>query len=303
MSNTALAPMKCMCGQLIQPKKGWLGAPRTISCPECAFKFAVATQSPDSVMMCLREAENLVDRETNQSYGKAITLASIGLAKDAKLLALRFTRAFALDKLKQYSRAILDWQACVDGGHRTPGSAMKLGSSYYESGKFREAVDLFDRIIDGDLSKGYQREGINRYSVLMLRGRALAESGDFDKAISDFTEVKSHSAPSGQTDCWILVCRHRGDKKRALAEVTRQLSVQQEEVNVTNLTYKFATEADANAFVKEAEVLLGSSGSIVFPDNQHVRVSHAGINVVEHMGMWDQVAAGYGGVRTAVGQG
>lgn len=221
MTDTALAPMKCMCGQLLQPKKGWFGVPRTISCSHCAFRFTVARQSPDSAKMCLSEAEKLVDRGTNESYGQAVTLVSIGLAKATNLLDLRFTRAFALDKLKQYSAAIPDWQACIEGAHRAAGSAMKLGNSYHESGKFKEAVSLYDRIIDGDLSKVSQREGINRYSVLMLRGMALAESGDFDKALRDFMEVKPHSASGGQTDYWILVCRYRGDKKQALAEVTR----------------------------------------------------------------------------------
>jgi tetratricopeptide (TPR) repeat protein len=171
--------------------------------------------------MLLREAENFVDRGTDESYEQAITFASIGLAMDAKLIDLRFTRAYALDKLKQYSSAIPDWKACVEGGHRAAGSAMKLGSSYYETGKFKEAVGLYDRILDGDLNNAYQREGINRYSLLMLRGMALAESGDFDKALDDLMEVKRFSAAGGQTDYWILVCRYRGDKKLALAEVGR----------------------------------------------------------------------------------
>lgn len=71
---------------------------------------------------------------------------------------------------------------------------------------------------------------------------------------------------------------------------------------MTNLTYKFATDADAKAFVEDAKVLLGPSGSISSPDDQHVQVSHSGINVAEHMGMFDQFAAKYGGARIAGGK-
>lgn len=71
---------------------------------------------------------------------------------------------------------------------------------------------------------------------------------------------------------------------------------------MTNLTYKFATNADAKAFVEEAEVLLGPSGLISFPENQHVLVSHPGINVADHLQMWDQSAGKYGGSRKAVGE-
>jgi hypothetical protein len=69
---------------------------------------------------------------------------------------------------------------------------------------------------------------------------------------------------------------------------------------MTKLTYRFATDADVKAFVEKAEILLGPRGLISFPDNQHVRVSHPGINVAEHLGMWDQVAGEFGGSRTAV---
>jgi tetratricopeptide (TPR) repeat protein len=137
---------------------------------------------------------------------------------DAKMLALRFTRAFALDKLKRYSTAIPDWKACVEGGHRTAGSAMKLGSSYACSGQFKEAVGVYDRLIGGDLRNAHQQEGINRFSLLQSRGMALAEIGDFDRAMNDLTEVNRVS-PSVKTNYWILVCRYRGDKKRAQAEV------------------------------------------------------------------------------------
>lgn len=72
---------------------------------------------------------------------------------------------------------------------------------------------------------------------------------------------------------------------------------------MTSLTYKFASDADVKAFLEDAEVLLGPSGLISFPDDQHVQVSHSGIDVAEHAGMFDQFAAKHGGARIAGGQG
>jgi hypothetical protein len=72
---------------------------------------------------------------------------------------------------------------------------------------------------------------------------------------------------------------------------------------MASLTYKFPTDAAVKAFVQDAEVFLGPRGSISHPDSRHVQVSHPGINVVDHTGMWDQVAGKHGGSRTTCDDG
>ena len=68
---------------------------------------------------------------------------------------------------------------------------------------------------------------------------------------------------------------------------------------MSSLIFNFPTDAQAKAFVSDAETLLGPGGTVSSPDNQFVKVSHPEINLAQQAGTWDMVASKYGGLRTA----
>ena len=120
-----MSRVMCVCGQILNPKKGFLWNPRTVSCPKCLFTMHVETEGST-----LDQASQLIDKAAKESWDKAVAYASIALAVTPDSLPWKWVRAFALDKLKQYPFAISDWTACIEGQYRPAGSAMKRGIAF-----------------------------------------------------------------------------------------------------------------------------------------------------------------------------
>jgi tetratricopeptide (TPR) repeat protein len=99
----------------------------------------------------LAKAQKLVDEKGQESWETALAYTCIALAQTPDSLPCKWIRAFALDKLKQYSFAISDWTACIDAKFRAGSSAMKLGIAHQETHQYEQAIKDFSRILDGDL--------------------------------------------------------------------------------------------------------------------------------------------------------
>jgi tetratricopeptide (TPR) repeat protein len=214
-----LPTLLCVCGQTLHPKKGFLWNPRTFSCPVCSFTVRLETEGAT-----LDKATQLVDKDTKESWDKAVAYASIALAVTPDSPPWKWVRAFALDKLKQYPFAISDWTACIEARYRAGSSAMKRGVAYWETGKYENAIRDFDSILYGDLFPCLRSEPINQFDILMMRGRVLCDAGRFDEAARDFDTIAEArgrigaGTATGKLAYWQLVARYRGDKDKAKQE-------------------------------------------------------------------------------------
>lgn len=225
MATTTLFPLRCMCGQLLHPVRGWLLTPRSIACSACKFTFALLPDAPDGVAECAAAAEATLEQgrwssgsQEKTVLDRAVSLASYGLAKDPNCLACCHLRAHALQKTKLFTIAIGDWTACVKRGYRPAVCAFMRGIAYANTNQHEKAVEDYTRLLVGDLRKEREKEDVNRFSILMNRGMSLCEVGRFEEAEDEFSEVEPYSSPGGQLAYWQLVCRYLGDKDKAMKE-------------------------------------------------------------------------------------
>ncbi len=166
---------------------------------------------PDSRAQA-EEAFNVGDyKKASKILSKAIKLAP--LAPD-----IFYFRAMCFINLQEWDKAIRDLRQCIQLGLDPSTKAEHhLAKCLFHNSEYDESISIFNDLIEKHPS-GFGI--ITIYEWFELRGMALCKTGKFLEAEQD---LKRALAPldagyNGPIIYWLLVCKHRGDERKASIE-------------------------------------------------------------------------------------
>ncbi|HUV02293.1 MAG TPA: tetratricopeptide repeat protein [Desulfobacteria bacterium] len=100
----------------------------------------------------------------------------------------------------------------------------KRATAFHEKGDYADAIKYYTQLLNAP--QGF----VDRYAVLQERGMAFCENGNFNEAERDLEEVLQvlgsddyggDISKDSQAMYWLMVARHKGDKKKAMDEFVK----------------------------------------------------------------------------------